>query len=451
MTQYNLILEILITIVLLGIIYPIAYRFRNKKYPLGHPYRNFFIPGLSLKILGAVLISCIYLFYYKGGDTLNFFHEGQIVNTAADDSIGKWLNLLLGIPEENAVGYYKYTRYLLWYNAKSNYIVVSLSAFISMFLAKTFIPTAICFAIISFTGIWAMFRAFVKIYPQYIRQVAVCALFIPSVAIWGSGIFKDTICLFGLGWMTYGTFEILIKKNFSLKTIALTILSFLLVSTVKIYILIAFCPAIVLWILFSYTQNIKSRFSRIILKSGGMLVVAIGFFALLTLLGDEQLGRYSFDNLTQTSKTTREYILRRSEDSEGAAYDLGAITSISDIVLKAPLAINVTLFRPYLWESKKMITLFAALESFLFLLITLIVIFRTGLRKIASTISADPNIQFCLVFSLIFAFAVGISTYNFGALSRYKIPCLPFYLFAIVLIYYKNAPKGSYLLKPLNI
>jgi hypothetical protein len=42
-------------------------------------------------------------------------------------------------------------------------------------------------------------------------------------------------------------------------------------------------------------------------------------------------------------------------------------------------------------------------------------------------VSKDPNIIFCLIFSLIFAFAVGISSYNFGALSRYKIPCLPFY------------------------
>jgi hypothetical protein len=41
---------------------------------------------------------------------------------------------------------------------------------------------------------------------------------------------------------------------------------------------------------------------------------------------------------------------------------------------------------------------------------------------------------------LIFAFAVGISSYNFGALSRYKIPCLPFYALGLVLVYYKNRP-----------
>ena len=42
-------------------------------------------------------------------------------------------------------------------------------------------------------------------------------------------------------------------------------------------------------------------------------------------------------------------------------------------------------------------------------------------------VGKDPNLMFFLIFSLIFAFAVGITSYNFGALSRYKIPCLPFY------------------------
>jgi len=62
----------------------------------------------------------------------------------------------------------------------------------------------------------------------------------------------------------------------------------------------------------------------------------------------------------------------------------------------------------------------------------------------------DPTIQFCLIFSVIFAFAVGISSYNFGALSRYKIPCLPFYAVALVLIHYKNAPRKK-LLKAIGI
>src|SRR5204863_6631919 len=112
---------------------------------------------------------------------------------------------------------------------------------------------------------------------------------------------------------------------------------------------------------------------------------------------------------------------------------------------------NVTLFRPYIWESKKIIVLISALEALLFLFITLKVLFTVGIVKVWRTISNDPAIQFCLVFSIIFAFAVGISSYNFGALSRYKIPCVPFYAMALILIYYKNRPLNKPLIPFIGI
>ena len=37
-------------------------------------------------------------------------------------------------------------------------------------------------------------------------------------------------------------------------------------------------------------------------------------------------------------------------------------------------------------------------------------------------------VLFCFIFAITFAFAVGISSYNFGTLVRYKIPFMPFYL-----------------------
>ena len=40
--------------------------------------------------------------------------------------------------------------------------------------------------------------------------------------------------------------------------------------------------------------------------------------------------------------------------------------------------------------------------------------------------------------SFVFAIAVGISSANFGALSRYKIPCMPFYLVMLMLLYQKT-------------
>jgi hypothetical protein len=56
-----------------------------------------------------------------------------------------------------------------------------------------------------------------------------------------------------------------------------------------------------------------------------------------------------------------------------------------------------------------------------------------------------PNVLFCLAFALVFAFAVGVSTFNFGTLSRYKIPIMPYYMLALgmILAYWKRERKLS--------
>jgi hypothetical protein len=59
-------------------------------------------------------------------------------------------------------------------------------------------------------------------------------------------------------------------------------------------------------------------------------------------------------------------------------------------------------------------------------------------RKL-SLLYSQPIIFFTLLYSISFSFAIGISTYNFGTLVRYKIPMIPFYLIGLfVLLYYSK-------------
>ena len=80
--------------------------------------------------------------------------------------------------------------------------------------------------------------------------------------------------------------------------------------------------------------------------------------------------------------------------------------------------------------------LLSSLESLATLLFTLFVFFRAGLFRAFGLIGSNPIILFCLIFGVAFSFAVGISTYNFGSLVRYKIPMLPFYLSGLIILWY---------------
>lgn len=436
--QYITILDYVLLPFVLLIIYGIAYRYRNKHYGPKHPWRKYFIPALSVKVFGAIFIGLIYQYYYGGGDTFNFFKHAKIINSAFNESGWKWLNLLLHIPRLSDGNYYEYISRLPWYTDTSSYTIASIAAFFGIFTFNTYLPATVLFAALSFTGVWALFRTFAAKYPAYIQPVAIAILFIPSTFVWGSGIFKDTICLFGLGWLTYGTFRFLIQKDFSIRNILLATISFLLIVNIKVYILLGFIPALLLWILFLYLEKVRSKSGKFLLRIIFLAVSITIFLVFMQQFGND-LGKYSLEEIARTSELTRGWIGYVSEVQDGASYDLGAIDpSIGGMLLKFPAAINVTLFRPYIWEAGKPIVMLSAIEAFFFLIITIRVFFSLGLKKIWLTISSDPTIQFCLIFSLIFAFAVGISTSNFGALSRYKIPCLSFYLLALLLIYYKN-------------
>lgn len=448
--QYITILDYVLLPFYLFIVYAIAYRIREKKYPQKHPWRKYYIPALTVKITGAVFIGLIYAYYYKGGDTFNYFDHARVINSAMDESFLKWFNLIFHIPTYENGDYYNYISRLGWYADPSSYTVASITAFLSLFTFNTYLPTAVLFAFISFSGLWALFRTFVAIYPSLTRQVAIAILFIPSTFVWGSGVFKDTICLFGLGWLTYGTARFLVNKDFTVKNIVIATLSLILIAKVKLYILLGFIPALLTWVLFVYTLKIKSGALKFLVKLVFLALVVGGFLFFMDRFSGE-LGKYSLDKVAETSEITRGYIYWISGD-EGSSYSLGDFDpTIGGMLSKFPLAVNVTFFRPYPWEAKKIIVILSAAESLLFLFLTLKVFFTVGILRIWKTVSADPTIQFCLIFSIIFAFAVGISSYNFGTLSRYKIPCMPFYGLALILIYYKNAAPNRMLVRFLKL
>jgi len=211
-------------------------------------------------------------------------------------------------------------------------------------------------------------------------------------------------------------------------------LSFYLIAVIKLYILLAFLPALALWLLLTYSHKIQLIGLRWIVNLL-FVGVTIGGFVFFSQRFAADMNKYSLDKVAKTAAETRGWITYASGD-EGSAYDLGEFNpSIIGMLTKFPQAVVVTLFRPFIWESKKIIVLLSGLEALLFLYFTIKVIIKrkTG---IFSMVIKDPNLSFCLAFSIIFAFAVGITSYNFGALSRYKIPCLPFYAASLVILYY---------------
>ncbi|MFL5810044.1 MAG: hypothetical protein ACJ749_11025, partial [Flavisolibacter sp.] len=416
----------------------IAKRYRDKKYPHGHPLRRYYLPGLYVKLFGAIFIALIYQFYYNGGDTFNFFYHSQVINSSLSDSVGTWFDLLLRKSPETNIHIYKYSSQMYFYRDQPSHVVAVIGAIFGLLNGTSYIPIALLFAFVSYSGIWVMYLTFVRIYPRLHKPLAIAFLFIPSTFVWGSAMFKDTICMFGLGWLTYCTFRIFVDRDFSVKNIVMMAISFYLIAVVKVYIILAFIPALSLWLLLTYSKRIKSVPLRW-LSNISFLAIIFGGLLFFVQLYSEQLNEYSLENITKKAKKTQEWIAFVSESQEGSSYDLGELDgTVGGMLKKFPQAVNVTLYRPYLWESKKPIIFLSALEATGFLIFTLMVFYRIGIGKFFGRIVKDPNLLFFLAFTLIFAFAIGVSTGNFGTLSRYKIPCMPFFAALLCVLYYQG-------------
>jgi hypothetical protein len=82
--------------------------------------------------------------------------------------------------------------------------------------------------------------------------------------------------------------------------------------------------------------------------------------------------------------------------------------------------------------------LFSALEALAFIALTYMCFRRVGVWKTFQIIFSDPVISFCFVFAILFGGIIGATTTNFGALVRYKLPCIPFYALAFILVMDKS-------------
>ena len=127
--------DLLVTPILLVLVYLLAMILRNRI--TNGVNRKYFIPGLTLKIIGAISLGLIYQFYYKGGDTLNYFDRGsKYIWEAFRDSPVKGLQLMFANGEYNPETF-QYASEIIYYNDLPSYFVVRVASFFDLLTFHT--------------------------------------------------------------------------------------------------------------------------------------------------------------------------------------------------------------------------------------------------------------------------------------------------------------------------
>ncbi len=423
--------DLFITPIWLVIIYIFAFLVRP--FVTDRVNRRYFIPGLTFKITGAIALGLIYRFYYGGGDTFNYFDYGsKYLWQAFLDNPAIGVKLLFA-GREYQPDTFVYASKMLFYGDPASYFVVRVAGVLDLLTFHTYSATAVLFATLSFTGLWALYVTFYRMFPNLHFKLAVAVFFIPSLFFWGSGILKDTITIGALGWAVYGIYEIFIQRRISLIKILLLLIALYTIYIVKIYILLSFIPAAILWVFSTRLSGYRNLIVKMMIAPVIITAAAaIGYYTVKKISEDNP--RYRIENLANAAKVTAQWIHYVSVRTGGSAYTLGDFDySPAGMARKMPLAIWVTLYRPYLWEAHNMVMLLSAVESLALLVLTFYVLIKSGWSFFRLAVT-KPVLLFCFSFALVFAFAVGISTYNFGSLVRYKIPMIPFFVMGLFII-----------------
>lgn len=415
---------------------------------------KYFTYGLMAKMVGAIFAAVIYVYYYGDGDSLYYFRRAIFLRDLLDANFSENWKVFFSASYKDEANVIIYKN-ILKSDIISYFTVVQITTVLTYLGFKSFIGVSMLFGLFSYFGNWLMYKTFCKIYPTLYKQFAIAVLFLPGAIFWGSGLFKDTITFSALGYIFWGFYNIFFLKKHIFTSVGFILIAVYFIAIIKAYIIIVFIPFLVLWKILHVRSAIKSTFIRTFVTPI-FLVITLGISYPIINQASSLDARFSLNQLDDRAKDMIWWHSYAAEvygdEGNGSAYSLGSNDlSGFGLIKKIPLAINVTFFRPYIFEVRGLTMLLGSIESTFFLYFFLKVFFklkkakRISGRSTIKEVFSNHNLTFIFGFAIMFGMGVGMTSYNFGALARYKIPAMPFFLSGLFIVneYAKSLIEGK--------
>jgi hypothetical protein len=416
---------------------------RNRAKRNRDPFlKRLYFQAFYFKLFCVFAFVLITEFYFGGGDTGLYYQGVKDLRAAlTDDTDHIWTilnstDLLINNPLAPYFLYdgYAYDITFNYMRSPANFFMPRLGLIPSFVFFNSYICISLCFSFFAMVGGLRLFKTFYAYYPLLRHELAIAIVFLPSVGFWSAGLMKDTICFGCVGFFVYGVYNIFFRKANYLSSIIWLVISGYLLYTIKTYIFLVLLLAMVVWIFAETNKMIKERTLRQIFALMTFVIgVGVGFFLLQYFTSQETLQQYQFENIVSSAEYQRSNY--EAIDQSLAGQSSYYRVNTSNPFLLVVNGIVAVFFRPFIWEINSAAAVLSAIEALGFLLLTGQLFFKKGILTPFKQIVNDPRTFMCFIFAIVFAIGVGASTANFGALSRYKIPCMPFYMVMLILLY----------------
>jgi hypothetical protein len=399
-------------------------------YSKNQPLRKYFFIGLAIKLLAGMAVAFIYKFYYKEGDVLYTFHQGELLRELLlQDPINFWKFPHTGVPlSDYYFGEFKDLNSRLMFFVKIIAVVNTLT-FNNLWL------TSLWFSFVSFLGFWYLANVLARLFPESKQGILFSFFLLPSVVFWSSGILKESllcgaICG-GVGVFLNGLAP---PKPFGWK--GLWVNSFLFIACLfVIWKIKYFYLAGLLPILFAYAivDILSKKWEISFLKQ-----LAI-FFLILLITGF--LASFIHPNLRLDYFLIALYDSHidviKSTDADNLIYFDDFQATVASLLQNLPIAIFGGLFEPLVWEieGKNIFKLLAGLENLLiYAVFGLSMLKYLGKNSLCSFFKPRKYsllVVACLTYTLLLAAMMTLSMPSIGTLVRYKAGFLPFWVYLL--------------------
>jgi len=382
------------------------------------------------------------VYYYRYGDPLAY----QDRSDAVLESISKdWSNIkFIFLPVDAFKNYLSGMGFSIWdllYYSEPNYMISRIGSFVGIFTFNRYLIISFVFTNIGYFGFVKIYSACKKLVPGYNKILMIGCLYVPSCVYWSSALAKEPVCIIALGILFSSSIKLFFKREFSITSIFKLIFFGFVLYTVKDYIFICFLFAVIFWVVYDRIKAVVAKSVYLKLTLSVFLICMISILGFIFSNSLISIIKNNLGDIISSSVENYQNIASREGGSLIKIQNIDA-SSIAGILKFIPQGLVNVFFRPFPWEISNVLMIFTVLENLFFIYLFMRVAVKS--RFFTRHLFINKNLQiFAILFSLSMAFILGISTFNFGTMVRYKIPFLPFWASFLLIINKKLSDRKN--------
>ena len=361
-----------------------------------------------LKVLAGIFYGWIGVYYGEMAqmvDTWAYHYQSLTEYQLLLDDPSRFISGLFTSSYESGHAGFFATKNSWWNDLKGTSFLKLLAVF-NLFSLGNYYVNVILYSFITLFGPIALFRVMNDVFPGKKLAVLGATFLVPSFLYWTSGLHKDGLIFLGMALMVYQLYNIIRgNKKIGLR-LGMILLALLVILALRNFLVLLIIPAFLTW------------FAASRIKASPVKIFGVAYLLLLVVFFG---ARYFYPALDFPKAVSERQDAFVGLTGNSAVAVTPLQPTIKGFVNNAPQAFTLSTLRPYPSDVRHLLSLAAAIEiNLLLLLFAILLIWRRTEAQL------DPFITFCIFLSFSIFLMVGYTVNFLGAIVRYRSIVLPF-------------------------